>query len=119
MVKRKNPPAQGTWAPPGGSVHLGEQCFHAVKREVLEETGLEVEPIRTITHVDAIYHDEKGRVLYHYVILYIEARYLGGEPRPGDDAEDAGWFGLRELECMEDVEEQTLNILSTLLGHGF
>ena len=114
MVKRKNPPARGTWAPPGGSIHLGEACFDAVRREVLEETAIEVEPIKTITHVDAIYHDERGRVLYHYVILYIEARYLGGMPRPGDDASKVGWFSIEELEGMNNVEKQTLKILKAL-----
>ncbi|WP_067619389.1 NUDIX hydrolase [Dissulfuribacter thermophilus] len=111
MVKRKNPPAKGTWAPPGGSVKLGETCFDAVKREVLEETGINVSPIRTMTHVDAIYKDGDSAIRYHYVILYIEAKYISGTPVPGDDAEDAGWFTLEELSNMK-VEKETIRILT-------
>lgn len=113
MVKRKNPPARGTWAPPGGSVRLGETCFDAVRREVLEETGIEVRPIKTLTHVDAIYRDDDSTIRYHYVILYIEAEHTGGEQRPGDDAEDVRWFTLQKLEGL-NVENETLRILRSI-----
>ena len=116
LVKRKNPPAKDTWAPPGGSVRLGETCFDAARRETLEETHLMVEPLRTITHVDAIYRDPSSAIRYHYVILYIEARLLGGDLLPGDDALDAGWFSKEELSKM-DVEAETLKILTQMV-HG-
>jgi ADP-ribose pyrophosphatase YjhB (NUDIX family) len=43
IVKRANEPAKGLWSVPGGVVELGEHLHEAVKREVKEETGLEVE----------------------------------------------------------------------------
>ncbi len=122
MVKRANPPAKDTWAPPGGSVKLGETIFDAVKREVMEETGVEVGPVRTITHVDAIYLDKKGAVQYHYVILYVEARYIDGTPRAMDDAKKACWMPLEVVEGIEaagaacpaekiKIESETLKII--------
>ena len=42
LIKRKNPPDKGLWAVPGGRVELGENLIDAVKREVKEETNLEV-----------------------------------------------------------------------------
>ncbi len=113
LVKRKNPPAKETWAPPGGSVRLGETCFDAVRRETLEETNLMVEPTRTVTHVDAIYRESSNIICYHYVILYIEAKLLGGDLKPGDDALDAGWFSKDDMSKM-NVEAETLRILTRM-----
>jgi len=50
MVKRRNPPAKNEWSPPGGSVLLGETVFEAVAREVFEETGININPVRCLTH---------------------------------------------------------------------
>ena len=41
LVKRSNPPAKGKWAVPGGKVMAGENLQYALKREILEETGLD------------------------------------------------------------------------------
>ena len=113
MVKRANPPAKDTWAPPGGSVKLGETIFDAVKREVIEETGVEVEPVRTITHVDAIYPDKEGAIQYHYVILSVEARYIDGIPRARDDAKKACWMPFDEIDSANKIktEHETLKII--------
>ena len=94
-------------------MRLGETCFDAVRREVLEETGIEVRPIKTLTHVDAIYRDDDSTIRYHYVILYIEAEHTGGEQMPGDDAEDARWFTLQKLEGL-NLENETLRILRSI-----
>ncbi len=115
-VLRGNPPARSTWALPGGSIELGEGLMEAAAREVMEETGVKVEPLRVITAVDAIYKGlkERGEIRFHYVIIYVEARYIEGVPAPGDDVTMAQWLTLDEMR-ERGAEPATLNLLASLL----
>lgn len=78
-------------------MELGETVAQALVREVAEETGLLVEPVRLLGYKDAISRDGSGRVRYHYVILFYLARPVGGELRAGDDAAAAAWVPLANL----------------------
>lgn len=115
-VKRKNPPAENTWALPGGSVHLGETLFEAARRETMEETGVLVRPKEFLTAVDAIYRDASGRVQFHYAIIYVLAEYLEGHPIPYDDALEARWLPLQELYTLP-FEKTTLKIIEETASH--
>ena len=118
VVLRGNPPAEETWALPGGSIELGETIYEAAERETLEETGVRVRAMKPLTAVDAIYRDEDGAVRFHYVIVYMLASLISGEPVAGDDVKDARWMTLEELEEYM-VEKKTLEILKGLLsGEG-
>ena len=97
MIRRDKPPAKDTWSVPGGSIELGERLFEAAIREVREETGVLIEPEPIFQTVDAIYRDRDGRIQYHYLIVYVLARYVGGTVRAASDASDAGWFSLDEI----------------------
>ena len=97
LVRRGNEPARGRWSLPGGVIELGERAKEAVVREVFEETGVEVEPLRIAAIYDAITRDEAGRVRFHYVLLEYLCRPLRGEPKPSSDVLDARWFRLGEL----------------------
>lgn len=92
LVKRANPPFAGYWSLPGGGVHLGENLSDALRREVREETALEVEPGRLLGYLDGIQRDDSDRVRYHYVMIYLEARVTGGSLAAGDDAREAVWM---------------------------
>ncbi len=100
MVRRGKPPAQGLWSVPGGSIELGETIFQCAKREVLEETGITCIPARICNAIDAIYRDKGGTVRFHYVIVYVVAHYEKGEPCARDDALEAGWFSLDQIELL-------------------
>ncbi len=115
VVLRGNPPAEETWALPGGSIELGETIYEAAERETLEETGVRVRAIKPLTAVDAIYRDEDGAVRFHYVIVYMLASLISGEPAADDDVKDARWMTLEELEEYM-VEKKTLEILKGLLS---
>lgn len=90
LVCRGREPMKGHWTLPGGVLELGESLVDGVKREVAEETGLEVEPIELIELLDRI-HREGEKVRYHYVIADYLCRVTGGELRAASDADAVRW----------------------------
>ena len=103
LVKRKNPPGKGLWAIPGGRVRFCERLHQAVEREVLEETGLKVSPIRLIYVAEIV---ENG---FHYIILDYLCDILGGKVRAGGDVEDVKWFDINTLG--DDVTNSTRKLV--------
>lgn len=108
VVLRSNPPAAGRWSLPGGSVEPGEGVRDAVRREVAEETGLEVAVGDLVGFVEV--RDDR----HHYVILDFAARVLGGELRAGDDAREVAWMTRSEL----DAAGATDDLPEYLAEHG-
>jgi len=98
LEKRKNSPGKGKWSVPGGLVDLGETVEEAVIREVKEETGLEVCDPRLIDVVSYVSLDERGAVMYHYVIIDYLVTSRGSNPKAASDAEDLRWVPLHEVE---------------------
>jgi 8-oxo-dGTP diphosphatase len=98
LVRRGYPPGQGQWAIPGGSVHLGETLQQAAEREVLEETAVTIRARQPIYTFDLVDRDADGRVRFHYVIVDLAADYISGDPRAGDDALEARWVPVGELD---------------------
>lgn len=97
LVQRGGEPFRGWWGLPGGAVELGETVAEALRREVREETGLEVEIERFLMYKDAVNRDETDRVRFHYVILFFSARPVGGTLRASDDAAQALWVPRHRL----------------------
>jgi 8-oxo-dGTP diphosphatase len=96
LIQRGRPPGVGLWTVPGGRVELGETLAGAVEREVLEETGLRVECGALVEVVERI--TVEGDATWHYVILDFLARVASGDLAKGDDAADARWFAIDELD---------------------
>lgn len=93
LVRRARAPGAGCWSLPGGRVEPGETDQQALAREVAEETGLDVAVGR---HVGSVERPGPGGVVY--AIADHECTVLGGELRAGDDADDAAWCTVGELD---------------------
>ncbi|MBY6262737.1 NUDIX domain-containing protein [Azospirillum sp. 412522] len=98
LVRRANPPDAGRWGFPGGKIEAGETIETAAVRELREETGVDAEALRVFTAVDAFDHDEQGRLRRHFILVAVLCKWRSGQPIAGDDALEAKWFGLDELD---------------------
>ena len=97
LIQRGNPPAQGQWSLPGGRVEPGEDSQAAVLRELQEETGLSGRVDRLVGEVRRDAPDGSIYVIHDY-LLEVDG---DSEPHAGDDALDAGWFTVDELERLD------------------
>ena len=98
LVRRANPPDAGLWGFPGGKIEFGETVRAAAIRELLEETGVHAEAQDVITTLDILVPDPSGAVHQHYILIAVHCRWISGEPVAGDDALEAGWFPVTDLE---------------------
>jgi ADP-ribose pyrophosphatase YjhB (NUDIX family) len=98
LVRRGKPPNIGAWTLPGGAQEVGETAEDAGRRELQEETGLEIGPMYFAATVDNIRRDENGRVRFHYTIIDFAARWVSGEPVADTDVTEAVWAKLDALD---------------------
>ncbi len=108
LIRRGQEPLKGEWSLPGGAVELGETLEAAVRREVLEETGLVVEPAGIVQAFDRISRDAHGRVRYHYVLVDFLCRVKGGSLACASDALEARWVDPRELDGLTPLTVEVI-----------
>ena len=128
LIRRGGEPLKGEWSIPGGLVELGEELAAAARRELLEETGFEVEPLEVIEVFDRIMYDapkhrpqstprtsrRRRRVRYHYVVVDYACRLKRGRLAPASDVVDARWVRR------EDLPEYHLTEMATaVVRHAF
>lgn len=101
LVRRASEPLRGEWSVPGGMLELGEKLRDGVRREVEEETGLDVETGEVLDVFDSIFADTLGRTQYHYVLIDYLCRPVSGEARAGSDVSDVRWVSAQALAAME------------------
>lgn len=95
LTKRNVPPFQGEWVMPGGKIDLGEPIVAALKREVWEEVGLEVEVGELI---DIFEHVTPGEDNYHFIIIYYRCTPLYCDVKHNrDEVAEARWVAAEEL----------------------
>ena len=97
LVERAKEPLKGYWSLPGGIVEAGEKLDAAIRREVLEETGLEIEPVALFEIFERIMQDAEGRPEYHYVLMDYLCRVTGGQLAAASDVSRALWATEQEL----------------------
>src|SRR5687768_447409 len=112
LVRRAGAPAKGLWTLPGGRVEVGETLVTAVKREVLEETALNIDVIGLAGYRESILAQAVGDRGRHFVILPFAARWISGEVRLNDELDDSRWMtidavaGLPTTEGLIDILRQ-------------
>jgi ADP-ribose pyrophosphatase YjhB (NUDIX family) len=97
LARRARAPGRDLFSLPGGVVETGETLAEAVTREVLEETGLTVEPVRLAGYREAIVRDPEGRVERHFVIFAFACRWRAGEPTSSDEVSEARWVAPEDV----------------------
>src|SRR5215470_13237008 len=103
LIRRGTEPLLGEWSIPGGTIEIGETIEEAVRRELREETGLEVRVLELIEFFDRIYSQggaapsEKKKPRYHYVIADYLCELVGGEARAGSDVTDLAFAREDEI----------------------
>jgi ADP-ribose pyrophosphatase len=100
LIRRGGEPLKGQWSIPGGTLELGETIAEGVRRELREETGLEVQVLELIEVFERISPPAAagdGRPQYHFVILDYLCAAADGEPVAGSDVTDVAWAAEEEL----------------------
>ncbi|MDD5413177.1 MAG: NUDIX hydrolase [Methylobacter sp.] len=101
MIQRNQPPAMGLWSVPGGKLEAGESLSDACKREIKEETGLDI----VVKNIVAIV--ERRIESFHYVVIDFLAHLLGDEntlPIAQSDVAEAKWISLDNIDEYDLVD---------------
>ena len=103
LIRRGSEPLKGEWSIPGGTLELGETLVEGVRRELREETGLDVKVLELIEVFERIFPERQGgpdrtqRPQYHFVILDYLCEAVWGTPRPGGDVTEIAFVSEGEL----------------------
>lgn len=90
LGKRIGAHGEGTWCLPGGNLEYFESFKDCAKRELLEETGLEIDDINFLTATNDMFKEENK----HYVTLFLNAKIIEGEliNKEPEKCEQWDWF---------------------------
>jgi len=87
LGQRRGSHGAGSWAPPGGHLEFAESVEACARREVREETGLELQGVRPAPYTNDVFAAE-GK---HYVTLFVLAEAASGEPEVREPRKCGGW----------------------------
>ena len=95
LARRAREPFKGRWDIPGGFLEVGEHPLDGLRRELREETGLDVEPLEFLgVWIDRYGYESTAEATLNF---YWTARVTGGEAAPADDVDDLRWFARDQL----------------------
>jgi nucleoside triphosphatase len=91
---------KGKWIVVGGHVDFGESLESAVKREVKEETGFDVEGVERISIQEAIFPPDFFEKR-HFIFMNYICKKTGGELKLNEELSESGWFEPKEALRLE------------------
>ncbi len=102
---------QGKWICPGGELESGETIEEGIKREVKEETQLEIDLVAPLHPFDRIVRSN-DKVTLHVIYIDYLARVTGGKLKPGSDIGQAIWVEKERIpQIWEDLHDDTKKLL--------
>lgn len=110
LARRASEPDAWKWDAPGGFLEEGEDPVAGLRRELLEETSLELEVGAFVGAFTDTYGD--GADARYVLNLTWEARFVSGEPAPADDVSELRWF---RTDSLPDVDELAFRWLDPAL----
>lgn len=114
MGLRHGSHGEGEWSFPGGHLEWGETVFETAKREVKEETCLDVNKFKLIAVVDELRYIKTDNK--HYLNIGVKAEYQGGDPKiiEPEKCKEWRWFSLDDLpdKLLEGAELEIRNFKS-------
>jgi ADP-ribose pyrophosphatase YjhB (NUDIX family) len=101
LARRAHEPDAGLWDTPGGFLDEGEDPVDGLRRELLEEAGVEIE----VGAFFGMYLDRYGseQDAPHVLNLVWQASIVGGELEAADDVSELAWFARDALPPAEDL----------------
>jgi ADP-ribose pyrophosphatase YjhB (NUDIX family) len=115
LVRRAKEPLKGQWSIPGGAVEVGEELPAALRRELREETGLEVDIQDVVEVLERIQRSPDGRVQYHYVLIDYLCHPTGGSLCARSDVSEAAWASRRGV-GRYGLSPKTLSVVRKAFG---
>jgi len=102
---------QGKWICPGGELEFGEDIKEGIKREIKEETNLEVELVTPLVPFDRIVKID-GRTGLHVIYIDYVASLVGGELKVDSDVGEALWVEKKSVPTIwQELHEDTQRLL--------
>jgi 8-oxo-dGTP pyrophosphatase MutT (NUDIX family) len=108
LIIKRSPNDQnnpGKWEPPGGKVDIGQDLTHAQEREVMEETGLLVEPTHRLVFTDSFIIASGPYAGLLYVVLFSITKVVGGTFALSDEHTDHAWVTYDEMLALDLTHE--------------
>lgn len=106
LIERGSEPYKGSWALPGGFMNIDETAEQCARRELKEETGLNIEQLEQLYTFTDVNRDPRERVIS--IAFWAVTRIA--EVRGSDDAAQAQWFALDELPPLAFDHERILRM---------
>ena len=108
----------GLWSVPGGWADIGLTPFQVAAKEVLEEAGLDIEPVRLLAVLDKRSHAHPPD-LFHIYKIFILCHEKGGKMKPGMETSQVAFFGINELPPLSTtrITREQINMLFDFQDH--
>lgn len=116
LLVKHVPEKSGFWAEkyicPGGRLEPGESLEDGLRREIWEETSLEIDIVRWVRPMERVIRDTQGILIDHVLYLDVIAKVKQGTFQPASDVGSGAWFTKKELQVIvNEIHEDTQKLL--------